>query len=353
MDIKNRNKGRKKPGMGKRSRIAVFTAVLLGIVLMVFRYFDFVSKTIYEESVSHLTEIFHQSDNMLRELTDKNLTYLHIWGENLQNISSEDEIRHYIKNAQEDAGFLDFFFLSADGNYKLVTGENGYLGLQEDIEEDIRQGNDVISNAAVPGKSQLLVFATPRAHGSYQGFEYDAIAIAYENSDIVDVLDISAFNGNAQSFIVHPDGRVVIDHSSELWGNVYNFFGVLREHSDMSEKEVNKLSEKFKAGHTGALLIDLDGRNYYLVYEKSDIQDWVFLGLVQADIVNASMNSLQRNTMFLVASVVFCIAVFFISLIIQKNRTSLRRKDTQIRYRDELFQKLSMNVDDVFLMLDA
>ena len=67
---------------------------------------------------------FHQSDNMLRELTDKNLTYLHIWGENLQNTSSEDEIRNYIKNAQEDAGFLDFFFLSADGNYKMVTGEN-------------------------------------------------------------------------------------------------------------------------------------------------------------------------------------------------------------------------------------
>ena len=353
MDIKKHNKGREKTVMRKRFRIAVFTAVLLGIVLMVFRYFDFVSKTIYEESVSHLTEVFHQSDNMLRELTDKNLTYLHIWGENLQNTSSEDEIRNYIKNAQEDAGFLDFFFLSADGNYKMVTGETGYLGLQENIEEDIRQGNDVISNAAVPGKSQLLVFATPKAHGNYQGFEYDAIAIAYENSDIVDVLDISAFNGNAQSFIVHPDGRVVIDHSSESWGNVYNFFGVLREHSDMSEKEVNELSEKFKAGHTGAMLVNLDGRNYYLVYEKSDIQDWVFLGLVQADIVNASMNSLQSSTMLLVGAVVFCIAAFLISLIIQKSRTNLRRKDTEIRYRDELFQKLSMNVDDVFLMLDA
>ena len=353
MDIKKHNKGREKTVRRKRFRIAVFTAVLLGIVLMVFRYFDFVSKTIYEESVSHLTEVFHQSDNMLRELTDKNLTYLHIWGENLQNTSSEDEIRNYIKNAQEDAGFLDFFFLSADGNYKMVTGETGYLGLQENIEEDIRQGNDVISNAAVPGKSQLLVFATPKAHGNYQGFEYDAIAIAYENSNIVDVLDISAFNGNAQSFIVHPDGRVVIDHSSELWGNVYNFFGVLREHSDMSEKEVNELSEKFKAGHTGAILVNLDGRNYYLVYEKSDIQDWVFLGLVQADIVNASMNSLQSSTMLLVGAVVFCIAAFLISLIIQKSRTNLRRKDTEIRYRDELFQKLSMNVDDVFLMLDA
>ena len=99
MDIKKHNKGREKTVRRKRFRIAVFTAVLLGIVLMVFRYFDFVSKTIYEESVSHLTEVFHQSDNMLRELTDKNLTYLHIWGENLQNTSSEDEIRNYIKNA--------------------------------------------------------------------------------------------------------------------------------------------------------------------------------------------------------------------------------------------------------------
>ena len=353
MDIKNHNADRKKPVRRKQLKAAVFIAVLVGIALMVFQYFGFVSKTIYEESVSHLTEVFHQSDNMLRELTDKNLTYLHMWGENLQNTASEEEICDYIKKAQEDAGFLEFYFLSADGNYKVITGETGYLGLQENIEEEIRQGNDVIANAAVPGKSQLLVFATPRAHGIYQGFEYDAIAIAYENSDIIDVLDISAFNGNAQSFIVHPDGRVVVDHSFESWGNVYNFFGVLRENSDMSEKEINKLSEKFKAGRTDAMLVNLDGRSYYLVYEKSDIQDWMFLGLVQADIVNASMNSLQRSTMLLVGMIVLCIAAFFISLIIQKSRASLRRKDTEILYRDELFQKLSMNVDDVFLMLDA
>ena len=353
MDVKNYNRNRKKPVRKKGLRIVAFLLLFIGVVLAVFRYYKFMSKSIYEESVSHLTEVLHQSDQMLRELTNKNLTYLHIWGENLQNISGEDEIRDYIKKAQEDAGFLEFFFLSSDGDYKMATGETGYLGLQENIEEDIRQGNDVIANAAVPGKSQLLVFATPKAHGIYQGFEYDAIAIAYENSDIVDVLDISAFDGNAQSFIIHPDGRVVIDHSSELWGNVYNFFGFLSRYSDMSEKEINVLLEKFKAGRTDAMLLNLDGRNYYLVYEKSDIQDWMFLGLVQADIVNASMNNLQFTTMLLVGAVVLCIAAFFISLIIQKNRKNLRRKDVEIRYRDELFQKLSMNVDDVFLMLDA
>ena len=353
MDIKNNNKDRKRTVIGKRFGIAAFIAAFACIILLIFQYFRFVSKTVYEESVSHLTEVFHQSDNMLRELTDKNLTYLHMWGDNLQNITSEDEIRDYIKKAQENAGFVEFYFLSADGNYKVVTGNTGYLGLQENIEEEIRQGNDVIAKAAVPGKSQLLVFATPKAHGIYQGFEYDAIAIAYENSDIVNVLDISVFNGNAQSFVVHPDGRVVVDHSSASWGNVYNIFGFLREHSDMSEKEVNELLDKFKAGRTGAMLLNLDGRSYYLVYEKSDIQDWMFLGLVQADIVNDSMNSLQRSTILLVSAVVLCIAAFFISLVIQKSRINLKKKDTEILYRDELFQKLSMNVDDVFLMLDA
>ena len=353
MDNKNHNKDRKRPVMRKRFMIATFIAVFACIALLVFQYLGFISKTVYEESVSHLAEVFHQSDNMLRELTDKNLTYLHMWGENLQNTSNEDEIRDCIKKAQENAGFVEFFFLSADGNYKTVTGKTGYLGLQENIEEEIRQGNDVIANVAVPGKPQLLIFATPKAHGIYQGFEYDAIAISYENSDIVKVLDISAFNENAQSFVVRPDGRVVVNHSSASWGKVYNFFGVLREHSDMSEKEINELSERFKAGCTDAMLLNLDGMSYYLIYEKSDIQDWMFLGLVQADIVNASMNSLQRSTILLVSAVVFCIAAFLISLVIQKNRTNLRKKDTEILYRDELFQKLSMNVDDVFLMLDA
>ena len=127
MDVKNHNTNRKKRVVRKRWNAAVLIALFVGILLTVFQYLGFVSKTVYEESVSHLTEIFHQSDNMLSELTNKNLTYLHIWGEYLQNTSDESEIREYIEKAQEDAGFLDFYFLSADGNYKMATGETGYL----------------------------------------------------------------------------------------------------------------------------------------------------------------------------------------------------------------------------------
>ena len=208
-------------------------------------------------------------------------------------------------------------------------------------------------NAALPGKSQMLVFACPEVNGIYQGFEYDAIAVAYDNSDIVKVLDISVFQGNAGGYVVHSDGRVVIDHAPESWKTAYNFIAVLRDHSGLSEDEIMAFSEELKQGHTGAMLVNLEGRNYYLIYEKVNIQDWALLGIVPADIVNASMNELQLSTLIIVGALLFSIASFIIIMILRRSRLNIKSKNTQILYRDELFKKLSMNVDDVFLMADA
>ena len=81
---------------------------------------------------------------------------------------------------------------------KRWQAETGYLGLQGNLDDKITQRNDIIMNAALPGKSQMLVFACPEVNGIYQGFEYDAIAVAYDNSDIVKVLDIAAFHGRCR-----------------------------------------------------------------------------------------------------------------------------------------------------------
>ena len=65
MDVKNYNRNRKKPVRKKGLRIVAFLLLFIGVVLAVFRYYKFMSKSIYEESVSHLTEVLHQSDQML------------------------------------------------------------------------------------------------------------------------------------------------------------------------------------------------------------------------------------------------------------------------------------------------
>ena len=77
------------------------------------------------------------------------------------------------------------------------------------------------------------------------------------------------------------------------------------------------------------------------------------LGLVPVNIVNASLDKLWFRTVQIVTGIAVGLAAAIILLILRRNRTTLHQKNTEILYRDELFQKLSLNVDDVFLMLDA
>ena len=331
---------------------AILLLVLLAVGLSV-RYISFVSQTIYQESTSHLEEVLHKSNNMLKEMVRKNLTYLHLYNGFLASTSDEAEIQAYIEAAQQDTGFVGFYFLSYDGNYMTVTGETGYLGLQANLDEKLSKGEDIVMNAALPGKPQMLVFASPKTQGSYRGFAYDAIAIAYYNDAVLKLLDNSAFQGNASNYVIYPDGRVVIDNSVNRKETVYNFIAMLREHSDLSEKQILALSDAFAQGSSGNLRVKLGDTSYYLVYEGTAVQSWTMLGLVPVRVVNASLDKLWLRTAQIVAGITVGMAVLVILLIVRRSHTTLRRKNTEILYRDELFKKLSLNVDDVFLMLDA
>ena len=336
--------------------LSAAAATLLLVLLAVgfgVRYISFVSQTIYQESTSHLEEVLHKSNNMLKEMVRKNLTYLHLYNDFLENTSDEAEIQAYIEKAQQNTGFVGFYFLSYDGNYMTVTGETGYLGLQTNLDEKLSKGEDIVMNTALPGKPQMLAFICPETQGSYRGFAYDAIAIAYYNDAVLKLLDNSAFEGNASNYVIYPDGRVIIDNSVNRKETVYNFIAMLREHSDLSEKQILALSDAFAQGSSGNMRVTLGGISYYLVYEGTAVQNWTMLGLVPVRVVNAGLDKLWFHTIQIVAGITVGIAVLVILMIVRRGHANLRRKNTEISYRDELFKKLSLNVDDVFLMLDA
>ena len=331
---------------------AILLLVLLAAGFCV-RYLSFVSQIIYQESTSHLEEVLHKSNNMLNQMVRKNLTYLHLYNRFLESTSDEAEIQAYIEKAQQDTGFASFYFLSYDGNYMTVTGETGYLGLQTNLDEMLADGDDIVMNSALPGKPQLLVFVCPETQGSYRGFAYDAIAISYYNDAVLRLLDNSAFQGNASNYVIYSDGRVVIDNSVNRKETIYNFIAMLRDHSDLTEEQILDLSNAFAQGRSGNMKVKLGDTSYYLVYEGTEVPSWTMLGLVPVSIVNASLDKLWSYTIQIVVGIAFGLAVLVILLIVRRNRATVRRKNTEILYRDELFRKLSLNVDDVFLMLDA
>ena len=330
--------------------LLVMTVLISGICT---RYFSFVSRTVYQESTSHLSEILHKSNNMLGHLVSRNRMLLHLWGDFLDNASSEEQIRSSLNEMKGETGCAALFFLASDGSCMTPDGETGSLGSQVDLNEPFSNGEDIVLNAVMPGKPQMLVFACPETQGTYRGFAYDAVAIAYYNNAVLNALDNTAFGGADHSYVIYPDGRVVLDSSADSDEPVYNLLAELREHSDLTAKQFDALSDDLAQGRSGSLKLTLRGTQQYLVYESTGIQNWSMLSLVPVSIVNASMDRLWFRTVEIMGVIAVLLAVLAIALIVRWGRAALRRKDTEILYRDELFNRLSHSVDDVFLMLDG
>ena len=317
------------------------------------RYVLFVSQTVYQESTSHLSELVHQSDDMLNQLFSRNRMILHLWGGLLEIASSEEQIRSGMDKMQKEIDCAALYFLASDGSCMTQDGEKSSLGSQTGLGTHLSDGEDVVVNAALPGKPQMLVFVCPEAKGTYRGFTYDAIAVAYYNDTVLSAIDSSAFGGAAHSYVIYSDGRVVLDSNADSDDPVYNLLAELRGNSDLSEKKFDALSDDFAQGRNGSMMLTLRGTRYYLVYENIGIQDWIMLGLVPVSVVNAGMDTLWRRTVEIVVVIACLLMVLLIALIVHRSRDALRRRDTEILYRDELFTRLSRNVDDVFLMMDA
>ena len=317
------------------------------------RYVLFVSQTVYQESTSHLSELVHQSDDMLNQLFSRNRMILHLWGGLLEIASSEEQIRSGMDKMQKEIDCAALYFLASDGSCMTQDGEKSSLGSQTGLGTHLSDEEDVVVNAALPGKPQMLVFVCPEAKGTYRGFNYDAIAVAYYNDTVLSAIDSSAFDGAAHSYVIYSDGRVVLDSNADSDDPVYNLLAELRGNSNLSEKKFDALSDDFAQGRNGSMMLTLRGTRYYLVYENMGIQDWIMLGLVPVSVVNAGMDTLWRRTVEIVVVIACLLMVLLIALIVHRSRDALRRRDTEILYRDELFTRLSRNVDDVFLMMDA
>ena len=328
-------------------------ALIAGLIWAGFVYFGFVTQTIYEESTAHLTEIFHQANQTLYNLVSVNWSRMRMWEPYLGKTESDEEIVDYVNQAREESNFTDFYFISRDGEYLTLTGDRGYLDLRYQLAALILEDQPIVANSVVPDQPEIMVFAIPARQGSYCGFDYEAIAITYNNTDLVDALKISTFDGQASTFAVLPDGRIVVNNGSEDMENIHNLFALLEKSERLTDGEIAALQEDFLSGNSGSIVFDVDGSPYYLVYEPANFQNWTVLGIVPTGVVNSSMNKLQSTTMLVVSGIAIALAVMLLLLVIQQNRQKLRRKDNELLARDELFSKLSINVDDVFLMMDA
>lgn len=333
------------------------TAAIAGTLTVIFAmsilYFNFVSSKIFEESSNHLKEIYSQVNHSFHGIVSENWSLLMSWSPFFEETEDAEKTVEYVENQKELYGFTDFYFISENGDFKIPGGGTGHFDFKERLPKLILDKENVVMEAVLPDSPEFMLFAVPSAHGEYLGFEYDAIAISYTNSDLISALDISAFGGRLDSYVIYSDGRVIIDNTGTSNRSMFSFTSYLESKSDMSSDELLKVRADLSERNFGISVVKIENVPYYLIYEPLDFEGWMIVGLVPTAVINASMNEVQYITVLALVAVAVLLGGLILAFIIQNNRKRLKEKDTEILYREELFETLSQNVNDVFLIMDT
>ena len=333
-----------------RATIAIVAAIAMAILISL-AYSRFATHQIVLESVSHLDEIYTQINSTFRSTITKNWRLLHSWRNYIHATAdtAPEELAAFIQEEKEDWHFTTFYFLSEDGNYTTELGQTGYLDLGKDLDRLVSAQEDIVVDGTLPNMKQITIFAVPTKPGHYLGFEYTAIGISFNTDDMAGALSINAFSGQSDCFITYSDGRILFSSKSD-GDQPYNFLAYLRSNADFLDLDADFIAQDWKDGAHRTVICDLDGTSHYLSYQPVGFDDWMLVSVAPVGIVNASMNRFTLVTLIVLALLFGLIAVGVVVSIMLNSRRRMWEKNREIRSREELFDLLTQNTDDIFIL---
>ena len=271
--------------------IAAAAAVLIGII-----YFNIISKRIYDDSTDHLRELYRQVNHSFASFIDRNWDLLDSSGKYFTEAGSDDAAARYIEYKKDYWTFSDFCFLASDGSCVTVDGREDFLDIDPESLEVLMDENEPVmaSDDDFDGQ-ETVIFASP-VQGSYKGFEYDALAITYNNADLASSLNVDAFSGKAMCFVIRGDGSVLL--STVTGGNVFgNYLVYLNAASDIGENGLGaKLLNDWENQREGLFRCKIAGVDSVLLYQPVGYKDYTLLSVVPISAVSANFLSIRNTT---------------------------------------------------------
>lgn len=328
--------------------------VLCAIIAIVagLSYANFVANKLYEESRSHLTEIYTEVNQAFTTLATTNWNMLMDWNEYLAyglDTLPQDRLDEYFEADKSRWGYTEVYFLKDTGEYMTLDGKHGQFPCQPQLETLQSEQQNIVLDVAEPDGNVLTLFAIPAAKNTYRGFSYSAVAAGYNNAAINEALNVTAFSGEAQCYMMDPNGRVILSTDKEK-PPFANFLTYLKHHSELSASEVEQMSANFEAKQSGIMQFHASGTAYYLLYQPVGFQDWMMVGAVPKSAVNTNIPQIQIVTIIALSAIFLASAIIGMAYLVRRSKQTLAAKNDELLFQEELFTILVQNSQDIFML---
>lgn len=331
--------------------VAAALAAALAVLLTSFCYSRFASRQIYQESVSHLEEIYTQINGAFRSTITKNWRLLKSWEPYITTTaeSHPTEFAHFIRTQKDAWHFTVFYFFAEDGSYITAQGETGSLNLGETLEQLMVERDNVVTDTSLSNAEQVTIFAIPLEAGRYRGFDYSAVGVSFNSSDMTKALSINAFSGESRCYVTHSDGRILFS-SHQHDQPPYNFLSYLRNNAVFSSTNADAVAQDWKEGNRQAAACRLNGVWHYLSYQPVGFSGWMLVNLVPASTVNASINRFTFITLAVMSLFFGLIVLGIVIVLVLGAHRQMMEKNQELKSREKLFDLLTDHTDDIFVL---
>lgn len=388
----------------KWKEIVITCISIIAIVVTIVMYSISTSKHIFDESAAHLEEVAAQINDKFGVVAQSNVDTLnaikHHINHSIDHINSDDyrsELDRFLTSEKKERSLTDIVFISeVESEQENANGGKTYQiecksGLNEhgtqklffqrsikDLFLDQKAGR-LCEDAS--GNIYLMFvvdYQTSDDDGdcnhqyNYDGFSYHAMGFLYDVEEMSSLLKVDAFDGKGIGYITRASGLVVLQTGSPRFAEdseydaITNYLEFLSNENvvELRIKTIEEIKKDFADMPTGEdgeqnagtlMIYDKEvGVEYYLTYQPIGFDNWMFIGLVSSDIINSSLNAFRTQTILFITiifAVIGAVAVWFAILMgRRKVQEKEREKESEIKSRNDLFDLLTLNSNDLFIL---
>lgn len=360
----------------------------IAVIVTAVLYAFFASNHIFNESKEHLSEIFDQINASFSQTVESNRKLLSGWNQYIENSVNiingnvdknvedsnmrREELQNFLAMQKEKWGFTDFYFIGdehtatdVDENefnnvvaVKRLKGDPINLRTRRKVQNLIRadEGGVVGNIEGGDGGNQFMMFAVSlktdddEYRNVFDGFEYYAIGISYNATDMSKALNINVFKNKGVCYVSLPDGNVLLQSNLNI-ENRDNYLDFLSgKNVSISGKSVAQIRQDWENEKSDTLLITVGDVEYYLSYKPVGFGGWMFIGAAPSAVVNSSMDWFRTVTIVVMAAIFVFVAAVIAWMLISASRRRFKEKALEVKSREGLLDMLSENTRDMFFL---
>ncbi len=327
--------------------------VLLLFSAGVSHYTHSIQKALWNQAVSEIQEVTSQSSHAFEVFIEKDMQIL------------KRVVNHLaLDGAGDKDAILEIVGLSEDDeiSFTVIDVDHGIMYAREDgAARQIGEEQLAVYRAYGEkgfGEPYIDEFTGRRMIGGYQRFTFldgtqGIVQVRRQLSAVADEFMLSFYNNAGFSYISNREGDILVSLShKDSRVSFTNIFEAIAFSGETGEGELGQFRDSLRKKEEGVMRFVFDGEKNIIAFAPvSGTDGWYLVAIVpDAVILKNARQVLQSSRAFMALIGGIFVVVAMVYFIGRRTQKKIMEKEEDVKYREQMFDILANNTDDIFLM---